>query len=156
MAITTRNRLAGADEVHSADAIEVYVAEEATPGVLPVAASQYWREVEANSFSTHGIVVETAARSFFNPNRTEGRAKIQKETAEAGWQSDVTDDQFPLFARGFLFSDNGITANMPFGAKPDTQSIYTAAPINIGAITTTSIALANAPRDAGDKSVCRW
>ena len=153
MAIANVKGFAGLDEIHSADAIEVHAAQEEMPGVLhSTPSSRYWRELEVNSFSSHSIKVETIARDYLNKNRVQGKPKIQKDMAEAGWQADVTDDVFPRFARGFLFSDDGLTANQPDGSKSDTQSVYKEAPTDVGTITATNIALSNTAAGLGTRA----
>ena len=139
MALDATNRkYAQAGEIQNADETQVFVALEdpLRSGRLP--STPYWREVEANSFSEFGTVITTTARSYFNPDRVEGQPRVTKEEAQAGWQADVTDDQFPRFARGFLFSDDGIVANQPAGSKPDTQSVYRDAPTPIKSIDDTA------------------
>ena len=142
MAIDATNRkYALPGEIQNADETEVYVAPEASPGRLPAAAEQYWYEVEVNSFADTGTQITTTARSYFNPKRVEGKPRVTKEEARAGWQSDVTDDQFPRFARGFLYSDDG--TGVPSGSKPDTHSIFRDKPVPVTELTTTDITVAN-------------
>ena len=141
MTISFTGRLAGADEVHNSNDIEINAAQEATPGVLPATATdQYWFGLEINSFSGFGGAVETIRRRYFERRRQLGKARIQKITAEAGWQGDVTDEQFGRFGRGFLFSDDGSSSHDAstlgaLGSKADTQSIYAQKTVTVGNIT---------------------
>lgn len=139
MAFKLSNPLAGFGEVHNADETQVFIAEEVSPGELSTTPGEIvWREIEANSFTDFGPQITTGAREYFNPKRTQGKAKVQKEEAMAGWQADVTDTQFPRFARAFLFHEDlppGRTETYPLGSKPDTQSPYVDKAVPITAIT---------------------
>lgn len=145
MTIGLETQLATVGQVHNADDTQVFACAElaGSPGKLPAADKQVWREIEANSFSAFGPTVTKKSREFFNPKRTQGKSKTMKKEAEAGWNADITDDQFPRFARSFLTADDGGTANAPLGAKADTQSIYNENTLLVGAISATTIALDN-------------
>ena len=138
MSFVPSQPLAKFGEVHNADETEVFIAEEQEPGQVqqefggagqPTEAESLknivWYEIEANSFTDFGPQITTKAREYFNPNRTQGKAKVVKEEAMAGWQADVTDTQFPRFARAFLFSEDytpGTIDGAKIGTKPDTRS----------------------------------
>ena len=141
MTVQFRGKLAQPGDIHSSNDLEINMALETSPGVLPAAASQYWRGLEINSFSSFGGSVETIRRRYFERRRQLGKSRVQAIRAEGAWQSDITDDQFGRVGRAFLFADDGSGAatNGANGAKPDTQSIFKDAPTNIGTITSAGV-----------------
>ena len=147
MAFQLANDLAGFGAVHNADETQVFIAEEDSPGKLSTTAGQVvWHEIEANNFTDFGPQITTGAREYFNPKRTQGKAKVQKEEAMAGWQADVTENQFPRFARAFLFHEDfpeGYEGSAPYGSKPDTHSPFARVPTPVTAITDTKISFNN-------------
>lgn len=105
------------------NATACYIAEEASPKVLP--GSPVWYEQEPNQYNDFGGEYKSVARDPINASRQRKRGTTTDLDAAGGYNSDVTQNNLTRLLQGFMFADAH--------EAPDT------APLNGSAITITAV-----------------
>jgi hypothetical protein len=97
------------------------IAEEASPGVLPVTPD--WFQYEPNSYQDFGADLKLVARNPINDSRQRKKGTIVDLTAAGGFESDLTSRNLSRVLEGFFFARTR-TKN-PLSATATTGTGYT-------------------------------
>jgi hypothetical protein len=81
----------------------LYVAEETTPGVLPV--TPIWYEREPNSYADFGGNYAMTTRKPITHDRQNSKGEISDNNPTSGWNEDLTPSNMPRLLQGFLLAD---------------------------------------------------
>lgn len=84
----------------SSNRTKAFFAEELTPKVLPVTPE--WFELEPNSYADFGADISTTPREPISDDRQRKKGPVTDLDATAGFQMDLTQENFPLLAQGFM------------------------------------------------------
>lgn len=80
-------------------------AEEASIGILPVAASQTWYALEPNSYNDFGAQTKTVARMPINPSRQLRKGVLTDLDPAGGFTNDLTQDGLTRLLQGFFVAN---------------------------------------------------
>lgn len=81
----------------------LYIAEEATPGVLP--GTPVWREREPNSYSDFGGNFTMTTRQPIVHDRQHAKGEVSDNNPAGGWNEDLTPSNMTWLMQGFLLAD---------------------------------------------------
>ena len=92
-----------ADEL-SSNLTGFFIAEEASPGVLP--ATPVWYEREPNSYADFGGNMVMTTRQPITSDRMTGKGEVSDNDPTAGWNEDLTPNNMTWLMQGFVFADS--------------------------------------------------